>query len=75
MKNVPAPSEITAKFMKDNNVDPAKVTGTGKDGTIIKKDVEKYINANKPAAEKPAASTPAKKKTKHRLPDQFVNPK
>ncbi|MEL6846643.1 MAG: 2-oxo acid dehydrogenase subunit E2, partial [Bacteroidota bacterium] len=56
------PSPAAAKMMKEGGVSVAEVNGTGKDGRIIKEDVQKAIEAkvNAPATEKtaaPAAST------------------
>ena len=53
------PSPSAGKIMREQNVDPASVTGTGKDGRITKEDAQKA--ASKPAAAPAApavASTP-----------------
>jgi pyruvate/2-oxoglutarate dehydrogenase complex dihydrolipoamide acyltransferase (E2) component len=36
-------SEAVAKFAADNDVDLAKVVGSGRNGNILKKDVEEFI--------------------------------
>lgn len=46
------PSPAAAKILREANIDPSTVSGTGKDGRITKADAEK-------AVEKPAPSAPA----------------
>ena len=48
------PSPASAKIMRENDVQPSEVSGSGKDGRILKEDVNTAI-ANKTAA--PAAAT------------------
>ena len=38
------PSPAAAKIMRESNVDPSQVTGTGKDGRITKEDAQKAAN-------------------------------
>lgn len=38
-------SKAVKEFAEENEVDLSQVTGTGKDGAITKKDVEKFIAA------------------------------
>ena len=47
-------SPVVAKISAEQNVDLTKVTGTGMNGRITKKDVEKYIAARKQAPQAPA---------------------
>lgn len=46
----PSISEAAAEFAKENGVDLAEVTGTGKDGRITKPDIQAVIDA-RPKAE------------------------
>ncbi|HET8850247.1 MAG TPA: E3 binding domain-containing protein, partial [Marinobacter sp.] len=50
-------SPAARKLAEENNVDPASIPGTGKDGRVTKEDVQNYVAGNKsaPAAAKPAA--------------------
>lgn len=45
------------KFARDNEIDIRQVAGTGKNGRVLKEDVEAFMNGGQPAAE--AASAPA----------------
>lgn len=67
---VPALSPAVRKLLHEHDLDPAKITGSGKDGRILKEDVLAYLEARqqeKPAPqpsarqETPAADTPAAK--------------
>ena len=52
-------SPAARKLAEENNVDPAAVKGTGKDGRVTKEDVQNYVDSNKSsgaAAAKPAAA-------------------
>jgi len=53
------PSPAAGKILRDNNINPADVSGTGKDGRITKEDAQKATQ-NKPAAAKsaPTAEVP-----------------
>jgi 2-oxoglutarate dehydrogenase E2 component (dihydrolipoamide succinyltransferase) len=42
IKKIPSPS--AAKLMAENNIQPAQIIGTGKDGRITKADVLKYLS-------------------------------
>ena len=48
------------KLAEENNIDLASVKGTGKDGRILKEDVQNAMAAPKAAAPAPAAPAPAK---------------
>lgn len=51
-------SPAARKLAEENNVDPAAVKGTGKDGRVTKEDVQNHVTSSKssaPAAAKPAA--------------------
>ncbi|MDF2445485.1 MAG: dihydrolipoyllysine-residue succinyltransferase [Moraxellaceae bacterium] len=52
-------SPAVRKLIAENNLDPAKITGTGKGGRLTKEDVESHLK--KPAAPAPAvtSATPA----------------
>ena len=55
-------SPLVRKIAKENNVDLAKVPGTGLGGRITKEDIESFIakhTAGTPAAPAPAAAAPA----------------
>ena len=62
------PSPAAAKILKENDIDPQAVKGTGKDGRITKEDAQKAVEAKKqapapspaPAKEAPAKEAPAK---------------
>ncbi len=51
------PSPAAAKILRENNVDPASVSGTGKDSRITKDDASN-AKAASPAASTPPSSTP-----------------
>jgi 2-oxoglutarate dehydrogenase E2 component (dihydrolipoamide succinyltransferase) len=61
------PSPAAAKILKENDLDPGTVSGTGKDGRITKEDAMKAVEAKNsepaPAKEEPASSREAKKET------------
>ncbi len=46
------------KMMAENNLSPDAVTGTGKDGRIMKEDVQKALSSPTPQAEAPAPVAP-----------------
>ncbi|WP_432210038.1 2-oxoglutarate dehydrogenase complex dihydrolipoyllysine-residue succinyltransferase [Marinobacter alkaliphilus] len=51
-------SPAARKLAEENNVDPASVKGTGKDGRVTKEDVQNFVDSSKSsggAAAKPAA--------------------
>jgi len=59
-------SPAVKKLIEENNIDPSAITGTGKDGRIVKGDVLAYLDGAKAAsapapvaAPAPAAATPA----------------
>ena len=52
-------SPLVRKIAKENNVDLAKVPGTGLGGRITKEDIESFIAKHAGAAAAPAAPTPA----------------
>ncbi|MEQ8705582.1 MAG: 2-oxoglutarate dehydrogenase complex dihydrolipoyllysine-residue succinyltransferase [Phaeodactylibacter sp.] len=57
------PSPAAAKILKENNIDPKAVKGTGKDGRITKEDAQKAVEAKKQApapSPAPAKETPKK---------------
>lgn len=60
----PAPAEKLApsvqKMTADNNINPADVSGTGKDGRVTKGDVINHIEAPKAPAAAPVAAGPAR---------------
>jgi 2-oxoglutarate dehydrogenase E2 component (dihydrolipoamide succinyltransferase) len=50
-------SPAVRKLIAENNLDPAKITGTGKGGRLTKEDVESHLK--KPAAPAPAVTSAA----------------
>ncbi|MEJ2402938.1 MAG: 2-oxoglutarate dehydrogenase complex dihydrolipoyllysine-residue succinyltransferase [Candidatus Thiodiazotropha sp.] len=58
--DAPALSPSVRKLVKESGVDPANIQGSGKNGRIVKADVEAAITArqNPPQEEPPTASTP-----------------
>jgi 2-oxoglutarate dehydrogenase E2 component (dihydrolipoamide succinyltransferase) len=62
------PSPAAAKILKENDIDPQAVKGTGKDGRITKEDAQKAVESKKqapapspaPAKEAPAKEAPSK---------------
>lgn len=63
------PSPAAAKLIAENNLNASNIKGTGKDGRILKEDVEKYLATQKAVATapvqpapKPVEKTPAPKK-------------
>lgn len=50
----PATSPAVRKMIEDHNLDPNKIKGTGKDGRIIKEDVQKFLDEGGSVAETPA---------------------
>ncbi|MDX1634285.1 MAG: 2-oxoglutarate dehydrogenase complex dihydrolipoyllysine-residue succinyltransferase [Marinobacter sp.] len=70
-------SPAARKLADENNVDPAAVAGTGKDGRVTKEDVQAHIDSGKaqkpaasqaPAAAAPAADIPAGERPEKRVP-------
>ena len=55
-----AANPAAKKLAEENNIDLASVKGTGKDGRILKEDVQNAMAAPKAAAPAPAAPAPAK---------------
>lgn len=58
------PSPAAAKILEEGGVDPANVTGTGRDGRITKEDAQKSVSQPKetpaaPPVTKPEPATPA----------------
>jgi len=53
----PVLTPAVRRLVKEMNVDPRQITGTGKDGRILKSDVMAYLDAK--AAERATTSTPA----------------
>jgi len=51
-----APSPAAGKILAEGNINPADVSGTGRDGRITKDDAQKAVSAPAPAA--PAATPP-----------------
>ena len=51
-------SPAVRKMVNDNNLDPAQITGTGKDGRITKEDVQKFMEQGG-ASSTPSAPAPA----------------
>lgn len=47
------------KMMADNNVSPDQITGTGRDGRIMKEDVAKSVAARNASSPPPVVATPA----------------
>ena len=60
------PSPAAAKMMAENNLTSANIKGTGKDGRILKEDVEKAIatKASAPKAQAPTKQAAPKKEAK-----------
>ncbi len=56
-------SPAVRRLVSENNLDPASITGTGRDGRLTKEDVLKHLDNRdtqaKPAPAAPAASAPA----------------
>ncbi|NTV37518.1 MAG: hypothetical protein HGA53_11250, partial [Anaerolineaceae bacterium] len=69
--NIPAPaavsvptgemkaSPIAKRIARESNLDLSKVSGTGPDGRIVRKDVEEYLSSAKVAVVSPAAPVSA----------------
>jgi 2-oxoglutarate dehydrogenase E2 component (dihydrolipoamide succinyltransferase) len=69
------PSPAAAKILKENDIDPSSVDGTGRDGRITKEDAEKAV-ANK-SSQPAAKEEPKKEESKKEAPKQeitFRNP-
>lgn len=60
------PSPAASKLMSENNLTSANIKGTGRDGRILKEDVEKAIiaKASAPKAQAPVKKPAPKKETK-----------
>lgn len=56
-------SPAVQRLVAEHNLDASAITGTGKDGRLIKGDVLAYLDANKPAPAAPAAPAAAKPAT------------
>ncbi len=61
------PSPAAAKILKENNIDPAKIEGSGRDGRITKEDAMKAVEAKK-SAPAPQQQPAAKEKQKEAQP-------
>lgn len=62
------------KLLADNNIDPAKVAGTGKGGRITKEDVLNYLASSQgKAAPAPAAAAPSAPAVQRAAPAGGVN--
>ncbi len=57
------PSPAAAKILKENEIDPSKVTGTGRDGRITKEDAQKAAENKKSEPAPKKESKPAEDKT------------
>ena len=57
--SAPPPSPAAAKLAREHGIDPAAVSGTGKDGRVMKGDVLAAAKAPAPSAPAPAPSAPA----------------
>lgn len=55
----PALSPAVLKLITENNLDPAAIQGTGKDGRLVKGDVLAHLELKAAPAPAPAAPTPA----------------
>ncbi|HEX6700448.1 MAG TPA: dihydrolipoamide acetyltransferase family protein [Gaiellaceae bacterium] len=52
-------SPVVARIAAENNVDPSRISGTGRGGRVTKKDILDYIESGAPAeAEAPAPAAP-----------------
>jgi len=52
-------SPVVARIAAENNVDPSRISGTGRGGRVTKKDILDYIESGAPAeAEAPAPTAP-----------------
>ena len=56
-------SPAVQRLVAEHNLDASAITGTGKDGRLVKGDVLAYLDANKPAPAAPAAPAAAKPAT------------
>ncbi|MCP3867064.1 MAG: 2-oxoglutarate dehydrogenase complex dihydrolipoyllysine-residue succinyltransferase [Gammaproteobacteria bacterium] len=54
----PVLTPAVRRMVKEMEIDPREIKGTGKDGRILKSDVTSYVEARKSAPESAAASTP-----------------
>jgi 2-oxoglutarate dehydrogenase E2 component (dihydrolipoamide succinyltransferase) len=52
-------SPAVRKLLAENNLDPAKITGTGKSGRITKEDVDAYLKKSATVVAPPPAAAPA----------------
>ena len=52
-------SAAVKKFAAENEIDPSQLTGTGKNGNVLKKDVQAAIDAREAAAAAPSAPSPS----------------
>jgi 2-oxoglutarate dehydrogenase E2 component (dihydrolipoamide succinyltransferase) len=70
------PSPAAAKILKENDIDPESVKGTGRDGRITKEDAQKAVEAKqqRDAQPQPAKqeSAPAPKPAQKEAPKQVV---
>ena len=68
--SAPATSPAVRKLMLEHGLDASDITGTGKNGRIIKEDVEKYLadGGSEKADSKPAPKSESKSETK-KAPD------
>ncbi len=52
-------SPVVARIASEHGIDPAAVTGTGRDGRVTKKDILAFVESGAPAAAEPEATVPA----------------
>lgn len=57
----PVLTPAVRRLIKELNIDPSNIKGTGKDGRILKADVMAYLDENKPKGDIESTSTPAAK--------------
>ena len=65
------PSPAAAKILKENDIDPSAVNGTGRDGRITKEDALKAVE-NKQSQPAPQKEAPKKEAPKQEAPRQEV---
>lgn len=66
--NAPSTGPAVRRLLDENNLNPADITGTGKDGRITKQDVEQFIASTREQAPSTPSTAPSGAREERRVP-------